>query len=151
MSNERVRAEMQAVLAEVREQARLAAHLQQQRAQLTASATLYDCVTVTVNADGTIIDTRFGPDIADYRYDEIARAVTAAAHAATAELGRRMQQLLRPFEERRSRLPKLSDVVEGLPDYRAIMQRIVRESATGATDFTDSGPSRGGGFTDSGW
>ncbi|QLY31850.1 YbaB/EbfC family nucleoid-associated protein [Nocardia huaxiensis] len=170
MPNERAKAEMHAVLEEVQEQMRQVARIQQERVQLTASVTVRKRVTVTVNADGTVIETKFGSGIADLSYAEIARAVTEAAQGASAEVARKGAELMQPFQERRSRLPKLSDLVEGMPDFGAMMpaappvstaplnsaERVAElENVSGAPEFEDvevrPGRGRDGGVTDSGW
>ncbi|MEV0293212.1 YbaB/EbfC family nucleoid-associated protein [Nocardia sp. NPDC050710] len=121
MANEHARAEMASVLDGVQQQLRAIARVQQERTLLTASATVRRRVTVTVNADGTVIETKFGPDIEDLGYAEIARAVTEAAQQAAAEVARKGQELMSPLHERRARLPKLSDLIEGMPDLTAAM------------------------------
>ncbi|WP_330252258.1 YbaB/EbfC family nucleoid-associated protein [Nocardia sp. NBC_00565] len=121
MANEFAKAEMAAVLDEVQQQFRAIAQVQQQRAELIASATVRKRVTVTVNADGTIVETKFASDIDELSYGEIAKAVTEAAQKATAEVTRKAQELMMPLHDRRARLPKLSDLVEGMPDLSTEM------------------------------
>ncbi|MEU0503989.1 YbaB/EbfC family nucleoid-associated protein [Nocardia sp. NPDC005998] len=123
MTNEFAKAEMAAVLDEVQQQFRAIAKVQQQRAELTASATVRKRITVTVNADGTIIETKFASDIDELSYSEIAKAVTEAAQQATAEVMRKAQELMTPLHDRRARLPKLSDLIEGMPDLSAEMPK----------------------------
>lgn len=120
MVNEHARAEMMSVLGDVREQLRTIGQLQQERARLTATASVRNKrVTVTVNADGVVIETKFGPDIDDLGYSEIARAVTEAAKQAATEVARRGNELLEPLRDQRARLPKLSDLIEDMPDFGA--------------------------------
>ncbi|WP_433205072.1 YbaB/EbfC family nucleoid-associated protein [Nocardia sp. CA-107356] len=103
----------------MQEQMRIITRLQTERAELTASATLRGKrVTVTVNADNTIIDVKFGSDIDDLSYIEIAAAVREAAQQASAEVARKSRELFEPLKTHRSRMGKLTDVVEGLPDLR---------------------------------
>ncbi|MEV0252260.1 YbaB/EbfC family nucleoid-associated protein [Nocardia sp. NPDC050712] len=116
MANEIVKEQMVAVLEGVQQQFRTIARIQQSRAALTASATARKRVTVTVNASGTIIETKFGSGIEDLSYSEIARAITEAAQQAHAEVGRKTEELMAPLQQQRARLPKLSDLVEGMPD-----------------------------------
>ncbi|WP_306360354.1 YbaB/EbfC family nucleoid-associated protein [Nocardia sp. CC227C] len=117
MVNEQARAEMLSVLGDVREQLRMIARMQQDRARLTASASVRNKrVTVTVNADGVVVETKFGPGIDELGYGEIARAVTEAAQQAAAEVARRGSDLLAPLHDQRARLPKLTDLIEGMPD-----------------------------------
>jgi DNA-binding protein YbaB len=57
--------------------------IEHQQAKLTATGhAAQKRVAITVDARGSIIDTRFAADIADLDYDEIAAAVTRAARAA---------------------------------------------------------------------
>ncbi|WP_378737195.1 YbaB/EbfC family nucleoid-associated protein [Nocardia brasiliensis] len=119
MTNEYAKTELASVWEEVQQQFRSIAQIQQERAQLTASATVRKRVTVTVNADGTIIETKFGPRIEELNFTEIAEAVTAAAQQACAELARKTQDLMAPLHERRARLPRVSDLIEGMPDFSA--------------------------------
>ncbi|WP_330233023.1 YbaB/EbfC family nucleoid-associated protein [Nocardia sp. NBC_00508] len=118
MTNELAKAEMAALLEEVQEQMRTAARVQQERARLVGSASVRGKrVTVFVNADGTVIETKFGPGIEDLSYAEIAKAITEAAQAAAVDVARRGQQLMAPLHDSRARLPKLSDLIEGMPDF----------------------------------
>ncbi|MEV4124604.1 YbaB/EbfC family nucleoid-associated protein [Nocardia sp. NPDC049707] len=128
MTNEFAKAEMAAVLDEVQQQFQAIAQVQQQRAELTASATVRKRITVTVNADGTIIETKFGSGIEELSYGEIAKAVTEAAQQAAAEVARKAQELMLPLHDRRARLPKLSDLIEGMPDLSAEMPKAPRIS-----------------------
>ncbi|WP_228809974.1 YbaB/EbfC family nucleoid-associated protein [Nocardia otitidiscaviarum] len=117
MVNDNARAEMHSLLDEVQRQFADIARLQRERARLTASASARKGrVTVTVNADGAIVKTKFSADIDDLDYGEIADAVTEAAQQAFTEVSRRGQELMGPLRDRRARLPKLSDLIEGLPD-----------------------------------
>lgn len=54
-------------------------------------------VTVTVNADGIVIDIAFATDISDLEYDEIADAITEAAAAAAADVARQTSELFAPI------------------------------------------------------
>ncbi|MEU1980988.1 YbaB/EbfC family nucleoid-associated protein [Nocardia sp. NPDC019395] len=100
----------------------LVAELQRQRTQLTASASVRDKrVTVTVNANGLVIATEFSPDIGDLTFDEIATAVTEAVHQAAAEMVRRTEELMRPLREVRAGKPKLSELVDGIPDFESVV------------------------------
>lgn len=120
--NERTRAEMTEVLGEVQQQLRMIARVQQERARLTATAAVRNKrVAVTVNADGIVIETKFGTGVDELSYAEIAKAVTDAAQQAAAEVARLGSELMSPLEDRRARLPKLSDLVEGMPDLSGEM------------------------------
>ncbi|WP_254854111.1 YbaB/EbfC family nucleoid-associated protein [Nocardia donostiensis] len=96
---------------------RMIAQVQNARSQLTSSAsTRKKRVNVTVNADGIVIATKFGPRVEDLSYSELAKAFTEAAQAAAADVARKGQELMAPLHDRRARLPKLSDLIEGMPD-----------------------------------
>ncbi|WP_280231533.1 YbaB/EbfC family nucleoid-associated protein [Nocardia cyriacigeorgica] len=169
MANERAKAELAGLIEEVGQQFREIARIQEERAQLTASATVRrKRVTVTVNADGVVIETKFGPNIEDLSYSEIAAAVTEAAQKANAEVLRKGRQLMNPLDDRRARLPKLSDLIEGMPDLTgnlptprrastaapAARSRDSVEDGSAAPEFVDAEmpkPVGGDGVTDSGW
>ncbi|WP_067860973.1 YbaB/EbfC family nucleoid-associated protein [Nocardia shimofusensis] len=171
MTNEFAKAEMLSVLDEVQQQMRVIARVQRDRAQLTATATIRKQVTVTVNADGVVIETKFGSAIEELTYPEIAKAVTDAAQQAAADVSRRGQELMSTLRDRRARLPKLSDLVEGMPDLGAAIPVApvvstappsARERSTTESDeeskalrFTDveavDPVERDRGVTDSGW
>nr|WP_232541789.1 YbaB/EbfC family nucleoid-associated protein [Nocardia bovistercoris] len=102
---------------QVQEQFRTIARIQGVRAELTGTASvLKGRVRMTVDANGTVVETKFGPSIEDLSYAEIAKAVTDAAQRAAADLAERQSELMRPLDEQRARLPKLSDLIEGMPD-----------------------------------
>ena len=61
------------------------AEIQRNRSRLTATVTACDKrITVTVNADGILIGTKFADDIKDLTYEEIATAMTQSVQAASA-------------------------------------------------------------------
>ncbi|WP_328393382.1 YbaB/EbfC family nucleoid-associated protein [Nocardia sp. NBC_00416] len=102
-----------------RDEMQLISQLQVQRARLTASASVRDRrVTVSVNADGVVIETKFSSDVDDLDYDELAAAMTQAAQQAAAEVMRLTEELLQPLTERNVAMPKFSDLVEGFPDVQ---------------------------------
>ncbi|MCX4093050.1 YbaB/EbfC family nucleoid-associated protein [Nocardia sp. alder85J] len=117
MENEYARAELASVVDEVQRQLRLAATIEEQRRQLTATASVRgNRVSVTVNATGQLTDATFGPGAEDLSYAELARAVTEASAQAIAEVTRRSRELAAPMTANYGRLPKLSDLIEGMPD-----------------------------------
>lgn len=122
MVNERLHADMMTMLDGLNEQMRGIAEIQLKRSKLTATATACDeRIQVTVNADGLLIQTVFGDDIADLSYDEIAEGMTEAVQKAASEAEARGQALMAPLRERKSKLPKLSDIIEGAPDLGSRM------------------------------
>ncbi|WP_084534937.1 YbaB/EbfC family nucleoid-associated protein [Nocardia yamanashiensis] len=107
------------ILEGFQEQMRAIAEASRKRAQLTASASAANGrITVTVNADGIVIATRLSADADSLTLDEIAAAVTSAAQKAAADVGRQAQELLRPLRDERSRMPKLSELFDGMPDLQ---------------------------------
>lgn len=89
----------------------------EQRAQLTGTGTAADKqVTVVVNADGLVIETRMDDEIIELSVEEIAEAVTKAAQQAFAELKRKTDELVAPMRARHEVMPKLSDLLPGIPD-----------------------------------
>ncbi|MEV6095115.1 YbaB/EbfC family nucleoid-associated protein [Nocardia sp. NPDC051981] len=164
MSNEQAKDDLATILDGFAEQMRTITRLQRERAALTASATARGKrVTVTVNADGTVIETRFGSGIEDLDYSEIAKAVTEAAQQAAAEVARMGRDLMAPVSQNRNRLPKLADLVPGMPDLSkelAIPEPPVVSTAPPKSperlggyreSTTDTEQPRRGGATDSGW
>ncbi len=122
MVNERLAADVATMLEGLQDQMRGIADLQQRRSELTATASIGDDrVQVTVNADGMVVETKFGSEVSDLSYEELAEYVTAAAQAAMQGAQNRSRELMRPLIERRSRLPKLSEIVEGAPDLEDIL------------------------------
>ncbi|MBO0852463.1 MAG: YbaB/EbfC family DNA-binding protein [Nocardia sp.] len=122
MVNERLKADMATVLEGLDEQMRGLAKIQLERSRLTATASVCEQrITVTVNADGLLIDTDFADDIAELTYDEIAAGMTEAVQKASAEVLRRGLELMEPLRERKAQLPKLSEIIEGAPDLGEMM------------------------------
>ncbi|MBF6211559.1 YbaB/EbfC family nucleoid-associated protein [Nocardia puris] len=111
---------MASVIDAFQHQMRAIAQAQRQRVKLTASATSRDKrVTVTVNANGVVIETKFSAGISELSYGEIAATVTRTAQEAAEEVARLSRELAAPLAERRARLPKLSEVIEGMPDFES--------------------------------
>lgn len=110
--------DMDSILEAFQEQMRIIAEAQQKRTKLTGTATSRDkTVTVTVNANGVVIETKFAAGIEDLSYAQIAKTVTKVAQDAAADVARKNQELAAPITDRRARLPKLSDLVDGMPDF----------------------------------
>ncbi|MEV0252270.1 YbaB/EbfC family nucleoid-associated protein [Nocardia sp. NPDC050712] len=112
------------ILAEFADQMKAIGVAAEKRAQLTASGYARGKrVKVTVNADGVVIETKFAGDISELDYDEVAKAVTAAAQEAAAEVARLSAEVLAPVVEKRARMPKLSDLIDGMPDFQTNVPR----------------------------
>ncbi|MQY24981.1 YbaB/EbfC family nucleoid-associated protein [Nocardia aurantia] len=87
-----------ASVAEFREQAAEIGRLQDERTRLMGTGTAERRrVTVTVNADGIVIDIKFSSDIGDLEYDEIAAAITEASRHAVADVARQTTALFAPI------------------------------------------------------
>src|SRR5690606_4977845 len=87
MAGEYDERDMGSVIDAFQQQMRAIAEAQQQRVRLTAAATSRDkLVTVTVNANGVVIETRFASGIERLSYDEIAATVTRTAQQAAADV-----------------------------------------------------------------
>ncbi|MFG1794420.1 YbaB/EbfC family DNA-binding protein [Nocardia sp. NPDC049149] len=117
MANEAAKANLADLLDNVQTHLRSIGDAHQRRALLTASATACEKrIEVTVNADGVLIQTRFADDISDLSYDEIAEAMTEAAQAAAAEVKLKAEELFKPLQRTRARLPTLSEIIPGMAD-----------------------------------
>lgn len=162
MTNEQAKADLAAIMDGVQEQMRAIARIQQQRAELTASATARGKkVTVTVNADNTVIDVKFAADIDELSYPEIAKAVVAATQRACKQIAEKTTDLMSPLDIQRSRMPRLSDLVEDLADIEipgVVTASTARPPARRISDgssppphMEDDNAGRGGSVTDSSW
>ncbi|MFG1794411.1 YbaB/EbfC family nucleoid-associated protein [Nocardia sp. NPDC049149] len=117
MTNERLKADAAMLMDALNDQLAGIAEMQKKRMQLIGTASVCDKrIHVTVNATGVLIDTRFADDIGDLTFDEIAAAMTEAVQAAAADVERKGQELREPLLDRKARLPKLSELVEGVPE-----------------------------------
>ncbi|WP_433193046.1 YbaB/EbfC family nucleoid-associated protein [Nocardia sp. CA-107356] len=122
MANEWLRADAAMMMEALSEQMQGIAKIQRDRSRLIASATACEKrITVTVNADGILIETRFADDIGELSYAEIAGAMTEAVQAAARKASEECRRLMEPLRERKSRLPRLSDLIEGAPDLGSAM------------------------------
>lgn len=118
MTNQGNDGDAESIIDAFQDQMRAIAKVQQERVALTASATSRDkTVTVTVNANGVVIETKFFSGIDQLSYERIARTVTETAQQAADEVARKNSELTAPLAENRARLPKLSEVIDGMPDF----------------------------------
>ncbi|WP_433671988.1 YbaB/EbfC family DNA-binding protein [Nocardia sp. CA-136227] len=155
MSNEHARSDMAQLLDEMRRQVREVARIQGERAGITGRATVRKRVTVATDANGMVIEVRFGSEIADLSYPEIADAFVRAASAAAADAARQVRELVARFQQQRSGL-SLSDLIDGAPDLRSVLppltgelppQRDSRPVETEESGYRDPGAM----FRESGW
>ncbi|MEV6391581.1 YbaB/EbfC family nucleoid-associated protein [Nocardia xishanensis] len=113
-------AEIAGVMEEFRSRIREIAEMQQQRVKLTATASTRDRqISVTVNANGVVIQTKFGSGIDEYSYEDIAKSITRLAQQAAEDVFDQSKRVMAPLAEERARLPKLSDVIPGMPDFQS--------------------------------
>ncbi|KQY33249.1 hypothetical protein ASD42_15340 [Nocardia sp. Root136] len=159
MTNEQAKAQLAEIIEGVQEQMRGIAQIQRDRAKIVASATVRKRVTVSVNADYKVIETKFSSDIDDLTYPEIARAMTEAAQQASAEVARLTQEMMAPLQEGRSRLPKLTDLVADMPDLivpQAVEASLAAPNSPERQENSEGNellgaPDRSGSATDSSW
>ncbi|ATL65745.1 YbaB/EbfC family nucleoid-associated protein [Nocardia terpenica] len=122
MTNEMAKAQAADIMDMVRAGIDNIARAQREQARLVASATAArGRVTVTVNAQGVVIETRFSSDIEDLGYAEIARAVTQAAQDAAAQVRKRTREIFEDVRKDQERMPRLSEFLPGMPDVRDMM------------------------------
>ncbi|WP_043647679.1 YbaB/EbfC family nucleoid-associated protein [Nocardia thailandica] len=155
MVNERAKSDLYEIMETVQEQFRQVERIQRERADIVGKSTVRKRVTVTVNADNKIIETKFGADIEDLTYPEIAKAVTEAAQLAADDVARQLAELMSPFQATRARLPKLSDLIEGMPELRmpGKVDAPLNPPTTRQDSFSDGAVARdtGSAATDSSW
>jgi hypothetical protein len=139
MPSEWAKAELAAMREDFAGQMKLIADIQRKRAALTASSTVqHGRITVTVNANGVVIDTRFAANVGDLTYSEIARGMTEAAQAAAAEVAGKSQELMRPLQEGRAKVPSLSELVDGLEEFESMIP--VAPTVSTAPPLSDERP-----------
>lgn len=140
MTNQGNDGDAESIIDAFQDQMRAIAKVQQERVALTASATSRDkTVTVTVNANGVVIETKFFSGIDQLSYERIARTVTETAQQAADEVVRKNSELTAPLAENRARLPKLSEVIDGMPafDKEIPMEPPVSTAAPGSPERAD--------------
>lgn len=104
-------------------------NMQQKWALLTATGTAANKrVTVSINAEGEVIETLFSDGVADLGYNEIAKAVTEAAQAAMAELRGKTESLRQSLHEHDARIPTLSELAPGAVDVTGLVPEPPRVS-----------------------
>lgn len=120
MANEGLMGDLGSLIDSVQAQMSQLAQVKKVRDQLTASASVErGRVTVVVDVHGHVTETRFNDDIADLTYLDIGKAVTTAAQKAAAEVKLKEEELMAPLLALRARMPKVEDIIEGLPDLRS--------------------------------
>lgn len=130
MSGEWAGGELSGMMDSLRDQLRDISDFELRRTALTATATALDgAVSVTVNADGQVVDTHFADDLDGISSETLGAAVTSAAQAAAAEVARQATELRAPLLRQHENLPSMSDLMAGLPDLSAARDRMSRPLA----------------------
>ncbi|MET8876632.1 YbaB/EbfC family nucleoid-associated protein [Nocardia sp. NPDC004604] len=92
------------------------------RAELVASASEKGGrVSVTVDALGTIVETRFSHDVGELTYGEIASAITRATQRAAAEVKQRSDALLAAATNGQAGGPMIDELSGVLPDFMSLL------------------------------
>ncbi|NKY54974.1 YbaB/EbfC family nucleoid-associated protein [Nocardia flavorosea] len=113
---------MDAIVDGLQEQIRRIGELERERRELRVSAAAEgDRVTVTVDAQGRLVDLELSPQAHELSHAELVEAILAASGEAAAEAERRGGELFDPLHEQRGRMPKLSELVEGFPGMEAVV------------------------------
>lgn len=95
---------------------------QEERAKLTATASEADRrVTVTVNADGVVVETRFSTDVDELTYDEIAAAVTKATQRAAADVRARSAEVMSGAQQGFGEIPAFDELAAEFPDFTELV------------------------------
>ncbi|MEU0503790.1 YbaB/EbfC family nucleoid-associated protein [Nocardia sp. NPDC005998] len=98
------------------------AEAQEERVKLSARASeAGGRVTVTVNADGIVVETRFGGDIDELSYDEIATAVTKAAQTAAADVRARSESVMAAASQGFGAIPEFDELADDIPDFTKLL------------------------------
>lgn len=111
-----------ALMQDLRTQMEAISSAARKRAELTASASVESGrITVTVNADGVLIDVDFSTDIEDLDYKQIAKAVVTATQEAAATVQREAAATIAAVADPGRRSRTLSDMLEGMPDIQDML------------------------------
>jgi DNA-binding protein YbaB len=118
------------IIARAQEQMSEIAELQKQQVALVASATVADgLVTVSVNAQGVVIETKIDRDYFDeFDLDDLSKHITEAAQAAARDVQSRAQELIAPALNRRAAFPSFSEFFEGAPDIGKLVSEMPKPS-----------------------
>lgn len=111
---------MMSALADMQTHIQAIAEAQNKRVKLTGKGSVHKGrVQVTVNANGVIIETKLSKDVSDLSYGDIAKAITQAAQQAAQDVQTQTAELLAPVKQAQAKLPKMSELIEGLPDLES--------------------------------
>ncbi|GAA5067126.1 YbaB/EbfC family nucleoid-associated protein [Nocardia callitridis] len=124
MANEVAKAQLADLMAAVQAGMASIARMQQEQSELTVAASSAGRrVTVVVNGDGIVIETRFGAGIEDLTHAQIAKAVTEAAQDAQGQVRRKTREMVDSLHQQNARLPRLSEFLPGMPDVQDMLPR----------------------------
>jgi DNA-binding protein YbaB len=118
------------IIARAQEQMSEIAELQKKQVALVASATVADgLVTVSVNSQGVVIETKIDRDYFDeFDLDDLSKHITEAAQAAARDVQSRAQELIAPAMDRRGAFPSFSEFFEGAPDIGKLISEMPKPS-----------------------
>lgn len=118
MTGDATRDRLAEVLAGLQDQLADMAAIRKKQAMLTVDGKAADdTVEVTVNAQGQLVKAVIDKSyLDDHDFEELGDHITEAAQAAAADAGRQLADMVAPINERHSKFPSFSDIVDGLPD-----------------------------------
>lgn len=122
MTNEAAKARLVELVESVQAGMQAIARMQREQVTMTESATdTRRRVTVVVNANGVVVETRLSADVEDLTPEELARAFTEAAQAAALGMARRTREMVASLNKHHQRIPRLSEFIPGIPDVQDLL------------------------------
>jgi DNA-binding protein YbaB len=123
LSNDAARHRLTDALAQLQEQIADIVAMRDKQAALKLTGRAADgTVEVTVNARGQLVETVIDEGfLDDHDFEELGEYVTKAAAAAAQEAAHRVAEMLAPINERHSKFPSFSDIIDGMPDPGDLM------------------------------
>jgi DNA-binding protein YbaB len=120
MANEALRGQVNELLQSVHDYAQEVERAREQRDRLLVTAdTAGNRVSVTVDAEGFVVDVRFADDANELTLDEIAAAVRTAARDAAVTAKQEAAEIMRAVPMPPGMLG-FSEILPGLPDFDAL-------------------------------
>jgi DNA-binding YbaB/EbfC family protein len=131
MSNDATRNQLTELMGLLSEQMADISAMQKKQAVLRANgAAADDMVKVMVNAQGHLVKIEIDESYLDeHEFDELCDHITEAAKAAVQSAARLMDDLMTTINQRRKAFPGLSDIVDGAPDLRDLVERALAPDA----------------------
>lgn len=119
--NDRLKAEVAQVIDDVHQLISGLAEAKRLHEAVTASAAAErERIVVVVDVSGALTEVCFDDDIEELGYHQIARGVVQAAQRAAAEVKSRADEILSAQRAALLRLPKLSDLVDWMPEEQRL-------------------------------